>query len=225
MSLAPGTAIAGLVAWGTLVGIDLVSFPQGLLSRPLIIGAGAGLLLGNVEAGLRVGLLLELFALDVLPVGAARYPDYGAGTVGAILLSTAGPWEETLGLATLFALGFAVLGGVSLQWLRQSNGRALQRQLAGLAAGDAATVRRLQYRGLLGDLFRSAMLAGVAVAAAQFLRERVPLGERQLLVTAVAIGAGVSAAASGALRGAGRGARLRWLAVGVGGGLIAAVLR
>jgi PTS system mannose-specific IIC component len=225
MTLGPGAAIAGLVAWGTLVGIDLVSFPQGLLSRPLIIGAGAGLLLGNVEAGLRVGLLLELFALDVLPVGAARYPDYGAGTVGAVLFATAGPWQQTVGLATLFALSFAVLGGASLQWLRQSNGRALQRQLAGLAAGDATTVARLQYRGLAGDLFRSAMLAGVAVAVAQFLREWVPLGERQLLVTAVAIGAGVAAAASGALRAAGRGARLRWLAVGVGIGLLAAVFR
>jgi len=225
MMLGPAAAIGGLVAWGTVVGIDLVSFPQGLLSRPLIVGAGAGLLLGNLEDGLRVGLLLELFALDVLPVGAARYPDYGAGTVGAVLFSTAGPWPQTLGLATLFALGFAVLGGVSLQWLRELNGRALQRQMAGLAAGDAATVARLQYRGLLGDLFRSAMLAGIAVAAAQFLREWLPLGERQLIVTAVAIGAGVAAAATGALRGAGRGARLRWLAVGVGIGLTAAVLR
>ncbi len=225
MMLGPGAAIGGLVAWGTVVGIDLVSFPQGLLSRPLIVGAGAGLLLGNLEDGLRVGLLLELFALDVLPVGAARYPDYGAGTVGAVLFSTAGPWQQTLGLATLFALVFAVLGGISLQWLRQSNGKALQREMAGLAAGDAAAVSRLQYRGLLGDLFRSALLAGIAIAAAQFLRERLPLGERQMLVTAVAIGAGVAAAASGALRGAGRGARLRWLAVGVGIGLTAAVLR
>ena len=225
MMLGPGAAIAGLVVWGTVVGVDLVSCPQALLSRPLIVGAGAGLLLGNPDAGLRVGLLLELFALDVLPVGAARYPDYGGGTVGAVLLSTAGPWEQTLGLSTLFALGFAVLGGVTLQWLRRSNGLALQRNAAGLAAGDAATVARLQYRGFAGDLFRSALLSGAAIAAAQFLRAQVPLSDRTVLVTAVAIGAGVAAAASGALRGAGRGARLRWLAVGVGLGLIAAVLR
>lgn len=225
MTLGPGGAIAGLVAWGTVVGVDLVSFPQALLSRPLIVGTGAGLLLGELEVGLRVGLLLELFALDVLPVGAARYPDYGAGTVGAVLLATAGPWRQTLGLATGFALVFAVLGGVSLQRLRLSNGWALQRRMAGLAAGDAATVARLQYRGLLGDGFRGAILSGAAIAAAQFLRDRVPLGERYSLVTAVAIGAGVAAAGSGALRAAGRGARLRWLAVGVGIGLMAAVLR
>ncbi len=225
MTLGPGAAVTALIAWGTLVGMDLVSFPQALLSRPLIAGAGAGLLLGNPEAGLRVGLLLELFALDVLPVGAARYPDYGAGTVGAVLLSLAGPWQQTLGLAALFALGFAVIGGASLRWLRQSNGRALQRQAAGLAAGDSATVARLQYRGLAGDFLRSALLAGTAIAAAQFAHEHLPLNDRLNLVTAVAVGAGAAAAATGAIRSAGRGARLRWLAVGAGIGLIAAVSR
>jgi mannose/fructose/N-acetylgalactosamine-specific phosphotransferase system component IIC len=225
VSLGPGETILALLVWGSIVGVDLVSFPQGLLSRPLIVGAVSGFLLGSLETGLRVGLLLELFALDVLPVGAARYPDYGAGTVGAVLLATAGPWQQTLGLSVLFALAFAVLGGLSLQWLRQANGRALQRGAAGLAAGDARTVAGLQHRGVLGDLFRSALLAGAALAAAQFLHERVPLGERHLLVTAVAIGAGVAAAVSGAIRSAGRSARLRWLAVGTLVGLIAAVLR
>lgn len=225
MSLDPGATITALLAWGTVVGVDLVSFPQALLSRPLIVGAVAGWLLGSVEAGLRVGLLLELFALDVLPVGAARYPDYGAGTVGAVLLSTAGPWQQTLGLSTLFALVFAVLGGLSLQRLRAANTRALQQAAAGLAAGDPKTVAGLQHRGMFGDLFRSALLAGAALAAAQFLHERLPFGERDVLVSAVAVGAGLAAAASGAIRSAGRGARLRWLAVGTGIGLIVAVLR
>jgi PTS system mannose-specific IIC component len=213
-----------LTAWGTLTGMDLVSFPQGLLSRPLIACAGAGLILGDIQSGLVVGVLLELFALDVLPVGASRYPDYGPGAVAAVVLTTGGPWEERLGIATLFALGVAVLGGWSLIWLRQSNGRMIQARAAGLAAGDPATVAGIQLRGLAGDLVRSFGLTAVALLLAQAAQPHLPGGPRYALVTAAAIGAGVAAVAGGALRSAGRGARLRWLVVGTGIGLIAAVL-
>ena len=75
-----------LLAWGTVVAVDLVSVPQALLARPLVAATVAGAIVGDLNAGLAVGLLLELFALDVLPVGASRYPDYGPGTVGAVLV-------------------------------------------------------------------------------------------------------------------------------------------
>ena len=66
--LAPSGALL-LVIWGMLVGLDLVSVPQAMIARPVVAGAVAGWLAGDVEAGLRVGVLFELFALDVLPVG------------------------------------------------------------------------------------------------------------------------------------------------------------
>jgi mannose/fructose/N-acetylgalactosamine-specific phosphotransferase system component IIC len=219
-----GSTVALLAAWGTLTGIDLVSFPQALFSRPLVACAGAGLILGNVEAGLRTGVLLELFALDVLPVGASRYPDYGPGAVGAVALGVGTPWVETLGIAALFALGMAVLGGWSLVWLRRVNGRVIQQQAAGLAAGDPRTIAGIQIRGLAGDVVRSLALSAVSLLLAWALHPRLPGGPRYGLVTAVAIGAGVAAAAGGAIRAAGRGARLRWLVVGTGIGLLAAVL-
>ncbi len=215
----------GLLGWGTLVGVDLVSFPQALLSRPLIAGAGAGLVLGEPEAGFKIGLVLELFALDVLPVGAARYPDYGAGVVGAVVLASGAEPTFVLGIATLYALLFATLGGWSLQWLRRVNGRTLESAAAGLAAGDAATIRSVQYRGVAGDLVRSALLTALAVGVALWLRPRLPLTERMELVSAVAVGTAVAAAASGAIRSAGREARLRWLAAGAGLGLLMAALR
>lgn len=222
-TMSPAT-MALLAAWGTLTGMDLVTFPQGLLSRPTVACAGAGLILGDVETGLRVGVLLELFALDVLPVGAARYPDYGPGSVGAVLLATGTPWAETLGIAALFALGLAVLGGWSLVWLRRANGRMVRQYAAGLAAGDAATIARAQWRGLAGDLIRSLGLSVVALLLATTLQPLLPGGPRFALVTAAAVGAGVAAAAGGAIRAAGRDARLRWLAVGTGVGLLAAVM-
>ena len=217
--------LAGLAGWGTLVGIDLVSFPQALLSRPLIAGAGAGLILGEFAIGIQVGLVLELFALDVLPVGAARYPDYGPAVVGAVVLAAGAATERVLGLAALFGLGLAVLGGLTLQILRQVNGRLIRRSAAGLATGDAATIAGVQYRGLVGDLLRSLLFTGLAVALALLLRPWLPDGERYAMVTAVAVGSGVAAALGGAIRSAGRGARLRWLAAGAGLGLLLGVLR
>jgi mannose/fructose/N-acetylgalactosamine-specific phosphotransferase system component IIC len=47
-------SLAGLLLWGAVVGLDLVSFPQVLLSRPLVAGAGAGLILGDPLVGLQV---------------------------------------------------------------------------------------------------------------------------------------------------------------------------
>lgn len=225
MNPLPPAMLLGLTAWGTFAGLDLVNLLQGLFSRPLIAGAGAGLLLNDPEAGLRVGLLLELFALDVLPVGAARYPDYGPGVVAAVVLVSGTAWSQSLGLATLFALAWAALGGWSLQWLRQANGRGLARNAAGLAAGDAGTFARLQREGLFGDLVRSLLLTTVGLAVALLLRGHLVLTDRFEPVSAVAIGAGVAAAAGGAIRSAGRGARLRWLVAGVVVGLLVAVLR
>ncbi|MFN8654045.1 MAG: PTS sugar transporter subunit IIC [Gemmatimonadales bacterium] len=221
--MAPGT-FALLAAWGTLSGMDLVTFPQGLFSRPLIACAGAGVILGDVSAGLVAGVLLELFALDVLPVGASRYPDYGPGAVGAVALIHGGAWTERLGIAAFFALALAVLGGWSLVWLRHANGRLIQQGTAGLAAGDAVTITRIQHRGLVGDMVRSLGLTLVAVIAALALAPHLPTGERYTWVTAVAVGAGVAAAAGGAVRSAGRTSRLRWLVAGTGLGLLVAVL-
>ncbi|NOT09609.1 MAG: hypothetical protein HOP28_15565, partial [Gemmatimonadales bacterium] len=74
-----------LFLWATIAGLDLASVLQGLFNRPLVAGAVAGIVLGDPGAGLRIGAALELFALDVLPIGASRYPDYGAATVAAVV--------------------------------------------------------------------------------------------------------------------------------------------
>ncbi|HWA15105.1 MAG TPA: hypothetical protein VG817_01640, partial [Gemmatimonadales bacterium] len=134
------------------------------------------------------------------------------------------PIGETLGIAVFFALVCAVIGGWSLQWVRQVNGGRVQAATAGLAAGDAGVISRIQLRGVLSDALRSFMLVLGAVAAALSIRSHLPGGERYEFVTAVAIGAGCAAAAAGAIRSAGTPGRMRWLAVGGGLGLLAAAL-
>jgi PTS system mannose-specific IIC component len=226
----PGVgALLAAAAWATVAGLDLVSVPQGLLSRPLVAGAVGGWILGDPEAGLRVGLLLELYALDVMPVGASRYPDYGAAAVGGTLAAAGleGPWA--VGPAAALGLGLAWLGGVSMQYLRQANARAVQRVAAPLSAGEPGVIASLQLGGLVRDGARALLLAGLAIAAGWATARLWPMAGRWDVASAALTigltGAGLSGAASGALRNAGRGLRLRWLGIGAALGTLWAVLR
>lgn len=225
MSELSSQVVLSLLVWGTLVGLDLVSVPQAMISRPLVAGTVAGWLVGDVEAGLRIGVVFELFALDVLPVGAVRYPDYGPATVAAVALGAGSPWELSLGLSTALGLVLAVLGGWSLQTVRRWNARAIQRRAAALAAGESSAIRRLQYGALLRDAARGMILTLLGLVLASGIKERVLL-DRQTAValTLVAIGSALAAAVNGAVRSSGRKARLKWLLVGAGAGVLLAVL-
>ena len=217
--------LVALLVWGTVVGLDLVSVAQSMIARPLVAGAVAGALLGDPAAGFRVGVLLELFALDVLPIGAARYPDYGPATVAAAAVAAGSPWELSLGLAGTVGLLVSVVGGWSLQQLRRLNAEAVQRRAAALAAGESAAIRRLQYGGIARDALRSALLTAAGLAAAWVANRWLVLDRRTAIaLTLVVVGAGLAAALGGALRSAGRSRRRRWLAAGLVLGFALAVL-
>jgi PTS system mannose-specific IIC component len=223
--LSPASALL-LVIWGTIVGLDLVSVPQAMVARPVVAGTVAGWLAGDVDAGLRLGVLFELFALDVLPVGAVRYPDYGPATVVAVALASDSPWQISLGFSAALGLALAVLGGFGLQLVRRANARAIQHRAAALAAGESSAIRRLQYGSLLRDAARGAVLTGLGLACAWLLaRYAWPDPSTALGLTLVAVGCGLSAVIGGALRSAGRGPRLRWLGAGALVGLLGAALR
>jgi PTS system mannose-specific IIC component len=213
-----------LLLWGTLVGVDLVSVPQAMISRPLVAGSVAGWLVGDIEAGLRVGVILELFALDVLPVGAVRYPDYGPATVAAVTLAAGTPWDRGLGISVALGLVLALAGGWSLQFIRRWNAHSIQRQAAALSAGESRAIRRLQYGGLLRDALRAFTLTVLGIAIASAVKDAVQLDRQiEVALTLVAIGSALAAAVNGAFRSSGRTPRLKWLAAGVGLGILLAV--
>jgi PTS system mannose-specific IIC component len=216
-----------LFIWAMIAGLDQVSVLQGLLSRPLVAGTVAGVLLGDLESGLRIGAVLELFALDVLPVGAARYPDYGGATVAAVALAAGGPWELMLGPAALLGLVVASLGGWSLVMHRRMTAWALHRHTAALDRGDPGVARRVHELGLLFDLCRSGMMAALGLIGAVLLRVAGPpldLPTARALAVVVIIG-GLAAMVGGALRRAGTLRRFGWLLGGAVAGLAAALLR
>jgi hypothetical protein len=109
--------------------------------------------------------------------------------------------------------------------VRRTNARAIQHSAAALAAGEGPAIRRLQYGSLLRDAARGAVLTAIGLLASWLLASTLRLDRATALgLTLVAIGSALSAAANGAIRSAGRDARLRWLLGGAAVGLILAML-
>jgi mannose/fructose/N-acetylgalactosamine-specific phosphotransferase system component IIC len=167
MPPAPLDSLLPLALLGAFLGLDVVSFPQAMISRPLVAATLAGALLGDAGQGLLVGATLEMFALETLPVGASRYPEWGSASVVAGALYSAHPADSVgaMCLAVLFGVSTAWLGGYSMIALRKLNGRWARNRMDALAAGSARTVVGLQIAGFAADLVRGFALTLVAFAA------------------------------------------------------------
>lgn len=194
-----------LLVWGTLVGLDLTTVPQIGISRPIVAAAVAGALTGDVASGLLVGVVLELYALDFLPVGAARYPDYGLGAIPAVIVVEGSPAFLGLGVAIFVGLVTAYLAGKSVDLVRTSNTSAAIKHAAKLDAGEYPVVARLHAAGLLRDALRSLLVTLLGVSLAIVVQANVVLSTRAaVLVTMVAVGAALAASVGGAINVAGR---------------------
>lgn len=212
---------AALLLWGTFVAVDLVTVPQGMFSRPLVSATVAGAIAGNVTAGLLAGVVLELYALEVMPIGASRYPDWGPAAMAAGATVALVPGAGRIGVAGLVALPLAMVGGWSMLLHRRQTARSITSRLERVAAGDARVIWQLQREGLLRDTLRGVVLStlGIAMILAAGLVPWTAIEHLELLDVAV-LGGGLSAALGGAIRSAGSGARRRWLAIGAAAGTV-----
>lgn len=216
---------AAVAVLGGLVGLDTTSFPQMMISRPLVAGTLTGAVLGDPMAGLAVGFIMEAFALLVLPIGAARYPESGTATVAAVAayLTVAGTplVPGALALAVGFGVAWEWAAGESVVLLRRQNGRLLLRR----AGMPARRLERLHLTAMALDFARGAVVAaGGGLLAAALLQLAAPLwgldgGSTMALlalVTATMIGTAVPV--FGGLR-----ARRLALALGIGVGVALAI--
>jgi mannose/fructose/N-acetylgalactosamine-specific phosphotransferase system component IIC len=153
---------------GGLVGLDGTSFPQVMISRPLIAGALTGTVFGRPIEGAVIGFLLEIFALITLPIGAALYPESGTASVAAtsayLVAVPAGIEPGYLVLALAFGLAWERATALSVVLQRRANGRMLVRT----GAVAAAKLERRHLAAMTTDFVRGAAvtLAGGLIGAA-----------------------------------------------------------
>ena len=154
-----------LVLLGALLGLDVVSFPQAMISRPLVAATLAGWVVGVPENGLMAGAALELIALETLPFGASRYPEWGSAAVvgGALFASQPTGRAGALTLAVLAALATAWVGGGSMVVLRHLNARRARAARLDVDAGSWPAVRQLMLGGIALDLLRGALITLVGL--------------------------------------------------------------
>ena len=162
MSLAQALPIALL---GALLGLDVVSFPQAMISRPIVAATLAGAFIGYPQAGLLIGVVLELIALDTLPFGASRYPEWGsAGVVGGALFAAQPPgMPGALPASLLAALLTASVSGWSMVTLRRIIAGRLERTRDSIEAGSRDALFSLHLSGMTMDMLRAGLVTMVGM--------------------------------------------------------------
>ena len=130
---------------GAIGGLNVVSFPQAMISRPIVAATVGGAFAGNAGAGLLVGAAVELIALETLPVGRVSLSGVGIG-VGRRRQrwrrerrpGSPGPVPMTM----LAALATAWVGGWTMIALRSGTRSARAPIVAELERGSATTSSR-----------------------------------------------------------------------------------
>ncbi|MEO8911043.1 MAG: PTS sugar transporter subunit IIC [Gemmatimonadaceae bacterium] len=150
---------------GAVLGLDVVTFPQAMIARPIVSSTLAGAFIGHSESGLLVGVVLELIALDTLPFGASRYPEWGsAGVVGgALFASQAKGMPGALPASILAALLTAMISGSSMVILRRLIAGRLERSRALIEEGSRDALLSLHLSGMTFDLLRGAIVTMAAM--------------------------------------------------------------
>lgn len=208
-----------LGAFGGLVGLDATSFAQTMISRPLIAASITGVIIGRPLEAVLLGSILELFALVILPVGAARYPESGTAAVAATAayLSVSPILSPAIVLiAVLFALLWEHVAGATVVLARRFNERYAT--IDALPAGVAVD-RALERRQLLAMAFdfvraSAVTLAGVFVGS-MAVRGLAQLWTLDAVVAPAILSIGISCMVAAALPLFG-GLRAQKLAFGIG---------
>lgn len=160
---------------GAVMGLDVVSFPQAMISRPIVASTAAGALIGEADRGLAMGVALEFFALESLPFGASRYPEWGSAAVvgGALFAMSPDGAPAAMTVAALAALITASVGGNSMVWMRKFLARVATSRHEALAEGSGRAIVGLQLAGMTADLLRGFFLTLGALAVFAPLRTLV----------------------------------------------------
>ena len=146
--------LSGLL--GGWLAADATALAQILISQPIVGGALTGLLWGDLDLGLRIGGLLQLFALARPPLGGRTPEDFASGGVVGVMVAAAlvpaspyvtAPLLTVIG--TVGGLATALAGKPLLRWSRERNRRLVHWVDEELAAGRPGALDRAHALGVL----------------------------------------------------------------------------
>ncbi len=178
-----------LLLLGGWAALDGTAAGQFMISRPLVMGVLAGILLGDPLTGILTGAILELLHLGALPVGGARLPEPGPATVPAVAAAVlvGGGGGLALGLAWGVVGGW--LGGASVSAHRRWN----EHRTRGIDSGAWTFPRlaRVHWTALATDGLRGMALVGMGLVLVMAVPEgwmEMAAVERDQVVAAGVLG-------------------------------------
>jgi mannose/fructose/N-acetylgalactosamine-specific phosphotransferase system component IIC len=150
-------AALATIALGGLAVVEATPVAQALLSQPLVTASVLGLLWGQWELALRIGIVLQVLAASTLPVGARTPEDYAAGgVVGTgvgLAIATRSSFlllDDAAAVAGVLAgLVAAIVGVPLIRWQRRRNEGLARWCEARLRAGDTGALGAAQGAGVV----------------------------------------------------------------------------
>lgn len=160
--------LAGL--WGGLLAIERRAFLQAMFSRPLVAATSMGLLLGEMESGLYVGMLLELYHLGAVNLGAAL-PENDtitatgtAAAAAACAVASGGHGTQAIwSVSIVLFVGLGVVGRRLDRALEPYNSRLARKAQAAAEHGDLRRAVRMNLWGMWPHFL---LYGGLAAACA-----------------------------------------------------------
>jgi mannose PTS system EIIC component len=154
--------IVGISIIGGLLGLDRTAVGQFMVSQPLVAGPFTGWILGDVTAGLIIGIVLELIWLLDMPIGNFVPADATVVTVSACAIAILGK----PGGATLSVVGFSLLLTTAMvpltmqadAFIRKRNSRLLENVLLSGSDNMAQAITRAHLSGILVFFLKSFVL-------------------------------------------------------------------
>jgi PTS system mannose-specific IIC component len=149
----------------SVICLDITSFGQLMISRPIVCAPVFGYLCGDIKTGLWVGMMIELLWVSFIPMGAAIPHDNMSIAVLATVWGLRS-FPDQKG-AIMLALIFSVIVGILFRrfdiWMRYFNVRVMHWVEQGVADGKEKRIDYGIYIGLLlfwlkGFLFYLAFL-------------------------------------------------------------------
>jgi mannose/fructose/N-acetylgalactosamine-specific phosphotransferase system component IIC len=154
---------------GGLAALDKTEAYQTNLSQPLVIGLIVGFLLRDLHAGIKIGILIQLIYLWVLPIGTVIFPDSAiggiVGTFGFISLLRFFPdrTDSILFFTLLYIIVFTLFAGWTLIGQRELNLKLTQKADFYAKQGEISKIDKLFFWGLLGSFGRGVLLTGLGI--------------------------------------------------------------
>jgi mannose/fructose/N-acetylgalactosamine-specific phosphotransferase system component IIC len=190
---------------GGVCALDTTAAWQLMLSQPLVSGTIAGLVLGEPQVGVFVGLVLQLLWSSAIPVGARPMPDAPVGTVSGVWFTVTLLENNDLAsssfcylLGLIAALCLALIGRHTIMLEREISRRLYNRHVRRLSDRQEISPERVVSLAVMVAFARGFLLClgaiGMLAAVAHLLAENSALSMRDYSLTLLileALGAGV----------------------------------